>query len=131
MPTPTRSRARPVLCAALLLVTQTTACHTWRPIQGASDQQVSNKPISEARLTLRSGAQLTLHDVTVRSDSVIGFFGDLRDRRAVPVADVTSIDQREVSAGRTTATVLGASAVAFAALIVVALFASGATVTGP
>ena len=127
---PTHACSLPRRRGVLLLLTLTAACHTWRPV-GPIDQSVSNKPIPQARLTLRNGAQLALSDVTVRSDSVIGFFGDARERRAVPAADVNSIDQREVSAGRSTATVIGVGAAAFAALIVVALFAAGGTFTGP
>ena len=94
-----------------LLLTQLTACMTWRPVPGTLDQQVGAEPIARARLRLRSGAELSLREVTVRGDSVIGYTESPRERRALPVADVASMDRRSLSAGRTAAVVVGAAAV--------------------
>ncbi len=115
-----RPLARRALCAALLL-TQLTACMTWRPVPGALEQQARAEPISQARLVLRSGAELPLRDVTVRADSVIGYAGDARERRAVPVADVASIDHRQLSPVRTAAAVGGTAVVAFVVVLGVAI----------
>jgi hypothetical protein len=109
--------------ATLPLLIHLSACHTWRTVPGPVGQQVSDERIRQARLTLTNHAQLTLRDVTVRHDSVIGFFGDARERRAVPVADVTSIDRRQVSAGRTTAAVVGSAAAAFVVMLGLAIAA--------
>jgi len=111
---------RRALCAVLLL-TQVTACMTWRPVRGTLDQQVGGEPIGDARLTLRNGAELSLHDVTVRSDSVIGFLGDARERRAIPFADVTAIARRELSVARTAGVVGGTAVVAFLVLVAAAV----------
>ena len=111
MPPATRSSLRRATCLALLL-TQLTACMTWRPVPGTLDQQAGVEPISSARLRLRSGAELVLRDATVRSDSVIGYTEGPRDRRALSVADVASIDRRSLSAGRTAGVVVGGAAVA-------------------
>lgn len=109
-------RAAPSLrhatCVALLL-TQLAGCMTWRPVTGTLDQQVGADPIPRARLRLRSGDELSLEDVKVRSDSVIGYSVGSREWRAFPVANVASIDRRAVSAGRTAGVVVGTAAVAF------------------
>jgi hypothetical protein len=110
MPTLTRSSLLRAIGTALLL-TQPTACMTWRPVRGPLDQQIGAEPIPRARLELRDGSELPLRDVTVRVDSVIGYSGNPRERRARPVADVVSIDRRTFSAGRTAGVVVGAAAV--------------------
>ena len=110
-PLPRRS-----LCAVILL-SQLTACMTWRPARGALDQQAGAEPIHNARLTLRNATEISLHDVTVRSDSVIGFAGDARERRAFPTPDVVSIAQRELSVGRSSIVVVGAVAIAFLVMV--------------
>ena len=85
---------------------------TWRPARRALDERAGSEPIRNARLTLRNGTEISLHDVTVRSDSVIGGAG-ARDRRAFPAPDVVSIAQRELSVGRSSIVVVGAVTVAF------------------
>lgn len=74
--------------------------------------------IRQARITLRNGTELSLRDVTVRSDSVIGFADDGRERRAIPFPEVASIERHEVSALRTGALLVGTAAVAYVAFIV-------------
>ena len=111
-----RPLPRRALCAVLLL-SQLTACMTWRPARGALNQQTGSEPIRNARLSLRNGTEISLHDVTVRSDSVIGFAGDARERRAFPTPDVASIAQRELSVGRSSIVVVGAVAIAFLVMV--------------
>jgi hypothetical protein len=105
-----RTSLRGAICATLLL-TQLTACMTWRPVPVARDQQAAAEPFGRARLRLRSGAELTLRDMTVRGDSAIGFTENPRERRALPIGDVASIERRQLSAGRTAGVVVGAVAV--------------------
>jgi hypothetical protein len=105
-----RASLRRTVCLALVL-TQLAACMTWRPVLATSDQQADTEPIARARLRLRSGAELSLRDVRVRGDSVVGYAGDPRERRAVPIADVASIERRRLSVGRTAGIVVGAAAV--------------------
>jgi hypothetical protein len=107
-----RSSLRRATCVALLL-TQLSACMTWRPVPGALGQQVGAEPISRARLRLRSGGELSLEDVRIRNDSVVGYSVSSREWRAFPVGNVTSIDRRGLSAGRTAAVVVGTGAVAY------------------
>lgn len=115
-----RSLPRRALCAVLLL-TQLTACMTWRPLREPREQQAGEKPIRDARLTLRNGTEISLHDVTVRSDSVIGFAGDARERRAFPSADVASIAQRKMSVARSSILVVGAATLTFLILVAAAM----------
>jgi hypothetical protein len=98
------------VCAAFVL-TQLAACMTWRPVPATSDQPADTEAIARARLRLRSGAELSLRDVRVRNDSVVGYAGDPRERRAFPVTDVASIERRQLSVGRTAGVVVGAVAV--------------------
>jgi hypothetical protein len=110
MPPAARSSLCRTVCVALFL-TQLTACMTWRPVPATPDPQAGTEPIARARLRLRSGAELSLRDVSVRSDSALGYTGNPRERRAVPMADVASIERRQFSVGRTAGLVLGAVAV--------------------
>ena len=102
---------RHVICVALLL-TQLAGCVTWRPVPGTLDQQVGAEPIPRARLRLRSGGELSLEDVKVRSDSVVGYSTSTREWRAFPVGNVASIDRRGLSVGRTAAVAVGTAAIA-------------------
>ena len=115
----------PRAATAALLLAQLTACMTWRPVRGTLEQQVGAEPLPRARLMLRDGSELPLRDVTVRADSVIGYTESSRERRARPVADVASIDRRQVSGGRT-AVAIGTSVLGLAYLFALA---SVATIT--
>ena len=55
--------------------------------------------------------ELSLEDVKVRSDSVVGYSTSSREWRTFPVGSVASIERRGVSAGRTAAVVVGTAAV--------------------
>src|SRR6478609_2735189 len=78
---------------------------------------------SRANYPLTGGetsAARSLRDVTVRSDSVIGFAADGRERRAIPSAEVASIEHREVSVLRTGAAMGATAAVGYVAFICIA-----------
>ena len=98
MLTATRSPLRRTACVALVL-TQLTACTTWRPIP-TPDPQGGATHIAHARVRLRDGSELSLRDVTVGADTVIGYDESSSERRARPLTDVGSIDRLQVSAGR-------------------------------
>ena len=89
-------------------------------MRGTLVQQVGEVHIRQARLTLRNGTETSLRDVTVRSDSVIGLADDGRVRRAVPFANVASIEKRQVSILRTGAVMAGTAALTYVALVVIA-----------
>jgi len=119
MPAPARSPLRRAVCVALVL-SQLTACTTWRPVPRTLDPQLGPAHIDHARVWLRDGSRLPLRDVTLGTDSVIGYGEDAHERHAHPVAAVASVDRLQVSAGRT-AVVVGTSVVAVAALVGAAL----------
>ena len=70
------------------------------------EQQIGDEHIHQAWLTSRKGAEVLLHDVSVRADSVTGFADEGHERRAVPFADVASIERRQFSIARTGALVI-------------------------
>lgn len=113
MPAPSRIVPRRSLCV-LLLLPQLIGCYTYRP-GGTPQQQVVGESLGQARLSFRNGTHRALHDVTVRTDSVIGFAGNLRERRAMPVADVVFIERQQVSIRRTGALVVATAMVAYVA----------------
>ncbi len=115
MRTPFRIAPRRSACA-LLLLSQLVACYAYHP--SGTPEQAGTGIISEARLSLRNGTQPSLRDVRVRSDSVVGFAGNLWVRRAIPAADVVFIERHEVSTRRTSALLLGTAAVASFVLVV-------------
>lgn len=69
----------------------------------------------------RDGSAVVLNAVQVRDDSVVGFAGAERARRAIARADVARIETRQVSAGRTTLGVIGGVAVLYLVLYAIAL----------
>lgn len=104
-----------------MVLLNTTGCMTWRAVPAANDSVAGDATFSRARVVLRDGTTITLHDVTVRPDSVVGFAGDERTRVAVAQPQVERVETRKVSAGRTTGLVGGVLAVvALAVLIAIA-----------
>lgn len=105
-----------------LIALTTTACSSWhlRPAPTPSAGAGASESISKARVYLRSGSMLDLHDVTVAGDSLVGMTGPAsqadRRRMAVPTANVSSIAVRQVDAGRTALAIL---AIAGASIVIV------------
>jgi hypothetical protein len=97
---------RAAICGALLLL-GTGGCTTWRAHERGN---ASEEDIGRARVILRDGTALALRDVVVRRDSVIGFASGGRVRMAFGHEQVSRIDTRHVSAGRTIGLVLGSAA---------------------
>jgi hypothetical protein len=87
-------------------------------MRGTLDRQVGDERIRQARITYRNGTEIYLRDVTVRSDSVIGFADDGRERRAIPYGEVAAVERQQISVVRTGAVVLLTAAVATVAFIV-------------
>ncbi len=85
--------------------------------------------IHAARIAFRNGTELSLRDVTVRSDSVIGFADDGRERRAIPSVDIAWIEQREVSVLQTGALVVVTAAIAYVATVAIAFYQLGSNWT--
>ena len=74
------------------------------------EQQIGDEHIGWARLTFRSGSEMSLREVTVRADSVIGYADDWHERRAIPFAYVMRIERQQVSIARTGALLISAAA---------------------
>lgn len=117
--TQARSRTPRQLVGALLVLV-CSACHSWRPAPAAPDT-VGTAPLARARIVKRDGSAVVLNAVQVRDDSVVGFAGAERARRAIARADVARIETRQVSAGRTTLGVIGGVAVLYLVLYAIAL----------
>lgn len=104
-----------------MVLLNTTGCMTWRAVPAANAPVAGDAIFPRARVVLRDGTTMTLHDVTVRPDSVTGFAGDERTRVAVAQPQVARIETQHVSAGRTLGLVGGVVVVvALAALIAIA-----------
>jgi hypothetical protein len=109
-----------IACGIAVLV-NTTGCMTWRAVPAANERTVGDANYPRARVVLRDGTTLSLTDVTVRPDSVVGFAGAERSRVAVAQAQVERVETRNVSVGQTIGLVGGALAiVALAVLIAIA-----------
>jgi hypothetical protein len=106
---------------ALIVLANTTGCMTWRTVPARDGNVAGDASYPRARVVLRDGTTLSLDDVTVRPDSVIGFAEPERTRVAVARPQVERIETRGVSAGRTIGLIGGVLAVvALAALIAIA-----------
>ncbi|HKP14648.1 MAG TPA: hypothetical protein VJT85_01220 [Gemmatimonadaceae bacterium] len=105
----------------LVALLNTTGCMSWRAVPARDAQIPGDASYRRARVVLRDGTTLSLNDVTVRPDSLIGFAGDERTRVAVAQPQVERIETRGVSAGRTIGLVGGVLAViALAVLVAIA-----------
>lgn len=93
----------------VLVLAAVTACTTWSHQSAPPAQVVADHPGALVRVTRTDHSVLTLRDVAVTNDSLTGTTNDpARLRVAMPVADVASVDTREVSAARTAGLGLGA-----------------------
>jgi hypothetical protein len=109
-----------IACGIFVLL-NSTGCMTWRAVPAANDRVAGDATFPRARVMLRDGTTLTLIDVTLRPDSVIGVAGAERARVAVEQQKVDRVETRNVSVGRTIGLVGGVLAVAaLAALVAVA-----------
>ena len=98
--------------AALLLV-QLTACYSWRPTTVSPQTLIPVEQPSEVRVMLTSQETITLTYPTLRNDSISGVVPYLDGyRRAVAVSDISRLEVRRVSTGRTLALVLPLAGVA-------------------
>jgi hypothetical protein len=109
-----------IACGIVVLL-DTTGCMSWHAVPPASERTAGDATYPRARVVLRDGTTLSLTDVTIRPDSVIGFAGAERTRVAVAQPQVERVETRDVSMGRTLGLVGGVLAVlVLAALIAIA-----------
>ena len=83
------------ICVLLSLLA--TACTQWHPLPGANLGQVRSDELGHARVLLRDGTELDLHDAIVDRDSIIGFGGEARTRFAVARTEVTRVESRQAN----------------------------------
>ena len=108
-------RRRTALLAFAMLVT--TGCSSWhmRAAPTAADTASFAHPI---RVTRSDQSVLVLDHARVNGDSLVGESDG--GRVAIALRDVQRIDERRVSAPRTTALVVGTALAALAALMILA-----------
>lgn len=105
------SRSLPLV----IVLAAVTACTTWSRQNAPPAQVVSQHPGALVRVVRTDHSVITLRGATVVNDSLVGITDDkARLRVAMPIADVASVDTREVSAGRTAGLGLGAVGVVLA-----------------
>jgi hypothetical protein len=123
-------------CALIGLLAATLAasgCHTHQrvvlPASGSPSASAFELPPVHAgddvRVTLRTGERLDFSVEEARNDSLIGKGG-----RRFPYADITRLEKRQLSKGKTVALVLGISAAAFTFLLLAAFAAAYGTALG-
>ena len=92
------SRSLPLV----IVLAAASACTTWSHQHAPPAQVVSQHPGALVRVTRTDHSVITLRGAAIVNDSLVGTTDDsARLRVAMPVADVASVDTREVSAGRT------------------------------
>ena len=103
------------------MLLNSTGCMTWRAARPESQPSAVDASYGRARVVLRDSTRLTLREVVVRPDSVVGFADADRTRVAVARPDVVRVETRQVGVGRTIGLVGGVLAVvALAVLVAVA-----------
>ena len=123
-------------CVRLCSLVCVSSCHVWQPVPVPTpDQQINGTPAvvrvtsaqecgptagRECRAATRA---LRLYDPRVEGDSLIGYYDrGNRERLAIPVREVISLESREVDPYRTAGAAIGVgllvAAVAFASLAI-------------
>ena len=111
---------RMLLIASVLL----QGCTSWRTVPsstGVAPVLSTERPV---RVSLSDGTVIVLESPRIAGDSLIGNLGNPPERLAVAMADVTALDERKVSVGRSAAAVgvgVGALTVLFGILILAVL----------
>jgi hypothetical protein len=95
----------------MILLAATTACYSWRLEPVAPDATVSAVPSGVARVTLRNARRFEVADPTLANDTLRGWnlWALTNGRRiavVVPVSEITRVESRHLSAGKTTALAL-------------------------
>jgi hypothetical protein len=77
---------------AMLAAAFTAGCSVWRPLPGGGLARPRTEQLYSARVALRDGTAIELDDATISSDSIVGFTGEPRARRAVARREVTAVE---------------------------------------
>lgn len=94
----------------LTLLAIAAACRTWTAQSGAPMSAVQGAIADSTetiRLTTASGSVIEISEPSIVNDSVVGLNSHSRQRVAVSVADVRSVERQEPNAGRTALAVYG------------------------
>jgi hypothetical protein len=112
----------------LVLAWITSACSTWttlpHPVTPVVD---SAHRETDYRITLKHGTTIVLQDPQFLGDSIVGWTSRHAGGKtlAVSLADVSKIEERGLSAGRTAGLVVGIAVAAAAALLLLLIIAYG------
>src|SRR5215210_7094910 len=115
----------PMRAASLILtvwvVLGPTGCRVWTPVPPlpAAANGISGEP-KIVRLTLNDGRVMNMRNPAIRNDSIIGVIED-GGSIAFSLGQVRQLEQPHFSRGRTVALVIGITAAAYVALIVVVI----------
>jgi hypothetical protein len=102
-----------------------TACHTWEAAPSAIEQNSLAKG-SVVRVQMKNGARYELASARLKPDSLVGRSG--RDRFAIALTDIRSLETSQLSKGRT-AGMAAAAALAVPAFFLLVILTGGATIS--
>jgi hypothetical protein len=107
------------------------ACTGWQTVQVSPEQLVAEQHPNKVRVTRQDGSRIEVEDPTVAEDTLLGTIQpvtvttrestghgeftpvirtvgvDTITRAAIPIADITRVERRHVSAGKTAGLVAG------------------------
>jgi hypothetical protein len=85
--------------AALLPAWLVQACYAWQTQPVAPRQAIEQQPLVRARLIRADSSSIDLTGPRIRGDSIAGLIG--MEERAIALRDVSAVQIRRFSAGRT------------------------------
>ena len=100
----------PSWCSHLAMLALLSGCSTWKHTPLAAGDPLAISSERPIRVTRTDRSILVLQDARIEGDSVIGSIGNPPMRHAVALSAIQSIDQRQVSAGRTAGAAVGGAA---------------------
>ena len=113
------------LIAALLLAVHLTGCYNWHTPTISPAQIIADEQPAKVRVTQTDGTRLTLDDPTIQNDSIRGrsgpgiIFSLFAPSSSVALSDVSTIEVRRLSAGKTPGAVVGVPLLAWGAVVLI------------
>ena len=86
---------------------QTAPANAFGGLTTADSQATGAGPVESIRISTATGASLVLHAPRIANDTVYGRLKSDAPEVAIPIADVTSVQTRQGSTGKTLGLVLG------------------------
>ncbi len=131
----TRRRAVHALLILLCLPTA-TACHSWQRYELAPAPAVDSASSRTLRITRRDGSQVTLNNARLRNDTLHAWLstaprGGSSGQVAVAMADISSVQARKFSGGRTFGLIAGSFAAVVLTALAAAIGSTGDFLSGP